>query len=341
VGEPTLRAATADDDDALRALFEACFPDSPKARADVMRWQYWDNPFAVPVSWVYEDGGAIVAHYAGMPVPITVDGAAATGAVGIDAATAPSHRGMGMFESLARAVYRDGGARGMPVTLCYPNANSLRGFVKAGGHPVGELRTFVLPVDDAWVAQRFHVPRAVASTLRRAAFRGSRSRGAVRVDAAPDGLDGLWAAVAPASPNGIRRDGAWWRWRYDGHPDSPYARYEVRDAGGRLRGAAATVVHDDFGGRFVYLLELLTLDRDAARALVAAIVDDHSGVSGLATVGLDGSPVAVAARRGGLRPLPRRLAPKALNFGIADNTGTRPDLASAPWSVAWGDLDHL
>jgi hypothetical protein len=163
----------------------------------------------------------------------------------------------------------------------------------------------------------------------------------VRVDAAPDGLDDLWAAVAPASPNGIRRDAAWWRWRYDGHPDAPYARYAVRDAGGRLRGAAAAVVHDDFGGSFVYLLELLTLDRDAARALVAAVVDDHPGVSGLATVGLDGSPVAVAARRGGLRPLPRRLAPKPLNFGIADNTGTRADLVSAPWSVAWGDLDHL
>ena len=36
----------------------------------------------------------------------------------------------------------------------------------------------------------------------------------------------------------------------------------------------------------------------------------------------------------------RQLA-KALNFGLADNAGTRPDLASAPWSVAWGDLDHL
>jgi predicted acetyltransferase len=92
------------------------------------------------------------------------------GAVGIDAATAPSHRGMGHIESLARAVYRDRGERGKPVTLCYPNANSLIGFVKAGGHPVGELRTFVLPVDDAWVAQRFHVPRVVASALRRVAF---------------------------------------------------------------------------------------------------------------------------------------------------------------------------
>jgi predicted N-acetyltransferase YhbS len=341
VGEPTLRAATVDDDGAIRALFAACFPDSPKARADVMDWQYWANPFATPVSWVYEDAGEIVAHYAGMPVPITVGGEDATGAVGVDAATAPSHRGQGLFETLARAVYRDGGERGMPVTLCYPNANSLRGFVKAGGHPVGVLRTFVLPVDDTWVARRFHVPRVVASLLRSAAFGRTRRGDATRVDGGvPGGLDDLWGAVAARSPNGVRRDAAWWRWRYDSHPDRPYRLYEVR-RGARLAGAAATVVREDFGGSFVYLLELLAVDRDAARTLVGAVADDHADVSGLATVGLAGSPVAVAARGGALRPLPRRLEPKPLNFGIADNTGTRPDLAVAPWSVAWGDLDHL
>ena len=341
MGEPTLRAATADDDAGIRALFQACFPDSPKARADILRWQYWDNPFAPPVSWVYEDGGEIVAHYAGMPVPICVDGAPATGAVGIDAATAPSHRGMGLFESLARAVYADGGRLGLPVTLCYPNANSLRGFVKAGGHPVGALRTFVLPVDDEWVARRFHVPAFAASAVRRVAFGRTAPGDARRVDGGvPDGIDELWRATAPRPPNGILRDAAWWRWRYDGHPDRPYALYEAR-RDGRLAGAAATVVRDDFGGRFVYLLELLARDRAAARALVGAVVDDHRGVSGLATVGLDGSPVAVAARWAGLRPLPRRFEPKSLEFGIADNAGTRPDLASAAWSVAWGDLDHL
>lgn len=336
-----LRAAGPEDDAALRALFAECFAGSPKARADVLAWQYWANPFAVPVSWVYEDDDRVVAHYAGMPVPILVGGAPATGAVGIDAATAPSHRGRGLFEALARAVYEDGGRRGMPVTLCYPNENSLRGFVKAGGHPVGRLRTYVLPVDAGWVARRFGVPLVAARAGRAVAFRHGRAGDAVRVTAPPGGLDALWATVAPSSPNGIRRDGAWWQWRYAGHPDAPYRLYEVR-RGGALAGAAATVEHEDFGGRFVYVLELLAVDRAAARTLVGAIVDDHAGaVAGLATTGLDPSPIALAARRGGLRPLPRRLEPKPLHFGIADNTGTRPGLAAEPWSVAWGDLDHL
>ena len=333
-----LRAAGPEDDDGIRSLFGECFPDSPKARSDVMAWQYWSNPFAPPVSWVHEDEGRIVSHYAGMPVPIVLDGADAVGAVGIDAATAPSHRGRGLFESLARAVYEDGGRREMPVTLCYPNANSLRGFVKAGGHPVGELRTFVLPIDDAWVARRFRVPRPAARALRSALFRRARPGSASRVDAPPEGLDDLWSRTAARF--GIRRDAAWWRWRYLGHPDRPYRLYEVR-RDGALAGAAATLVREDFGGRFVYLLELAALDGDAARSLVGAVVDDHDGESGVATVGLDGSPLARAATSGGLRALPRRFAPKALHFGVADNAGTRPDLARAPWSVAWGDLDHL
>lgn len=342
VHEPLLRPAGADDDEALRALFAECFPDSPKTRPEIMRWQYWDNPFGAPVSYVHEDAGRIVSHYAGMAVPILFGGAAATGAVGIDAATAPSHRGRGLFESLARAVYYDGGpAHGMPVTLCYPNDNSLRGFLKAGGHEVGRLRTFVLPLDDAWVASRFHVPRAVARAVRAAAFRVGGPASAVRVEHVPDDVDALWSHVAVASPYGIRRDTAWWRWRYDAHPDRPYRLYEVRD-GTTLTGAAAALLRDDFGGRFAYLLELLADGPAAARALVAAVADDVGReASGIVTTGLEPSPVATAARHAGLRPLPRRLEPKPLHFGVADNTRGHPDLAAHPWSVAWGDLDHL
>jgi hypothetical protein len=273
-----------------------------------------------------------------MPVPILFDGADAIGTVGIDAATAPSHRGQGLFEALARSVYEDGGRRGMPVTLCYPNVNSLRGFVKAGGHTIGQLATYVYPVDDAWVAARFGVPPLVARAGRAVAFRSRRAGTARRVERAPSGLDALWRRAGVT--HGIRRDGAWWRWRYDAHPDRPYRLYELRRSDD-LVAAAATVVREDFKGRFVYLLELLAADRQAARAVVAAVVDDHPGVSGLATTGLKGTPIAVAATRAGLRALPVRYLPKSLHFGVADNTGQHPDVASRPWSVAWGDLDHL
>ena len=334
-----LRPAGPDDDEAIRALFAESFPDSPKTRADVMRWQYWENPFAAPVSWVWEDEGRIVSHYAGMPVPLLFAGRDAVGAVGIDAATAPSHRGRGLFERIARAVYDDCGKHGMPATLCFPNVNSLRGFQKAGGYDVAALRTFVLAVDDRWLASRFHAPRPVASVFRRAVF-AVRAGGGAEVAGPPDGVDQLWQSLAAEWPYGVRRDGEWWRWRYASKPSPDYRFFEVRD-GGRLRAAAVITTREDFGGRFAFLLELLAADRDAARAVVGAVAAAATDVAGLATTAIDGTPQARWARWGGLRPLPRRLAPKPLHFGVADNVGDRPDLAAAPWSVAWGDLDHL
>src|SRR5438309_1836151 len=231
-----------------------------------------------------------------MPVPILFAGRPAVGAVGVDAATAPSHRGQGLFERMARAVYDDGGRHGMPVTLCFPNENSLRGFVKAGGLPVGQLRTFVMALDDGWLAQRFRVPRPAAAVLRRTMFRVPASGGAKKVEAPPAGLDELWSRLAPATPYGVRRDEAWWRWRYAERPGPPYRYFEVRDAD-RLQGAAAAVAREDFGGRFVFLLEFLAADRWAARSVLAAVAEQTAGdASGVATTALDDSGPARTAR---------------------------------------------
>jgi hypothetical protein len=293
---------------------------------------------------VWEDDGEIVSHYAGLPVPAIVAGEDTVAAVGVDAATAPSHRGRGLFESLARAVYEDCGSHGMAVTLCFPNDNSLRGFVKAGGHPVGRLETWVLPLDDAWVAARFHVPRVAARAARAIVFRGRRRAVTASVqetDQPPDDLDDLWADVRHHVAYGIARHGAWWRWRYAQRPGGDYRYFAVR-AGGRLRGAAAVVVRDAFGGRFACVLELVAVDGDAAAALTRTIADAVTADAvGLACVALPATETAQLARAAGFRRLPRRLEPKPLHFGVADNCGDRPNLALGPWSLAWGDLDHL
>src|SRR2546425_10920958 len=128
-----LRAAGPDDDEGIRALFVSSFPDSPKVDPDFLRWQYWDNPFSETRSWVWEDGGEIVSHYAGLPVPAVVRSHAAVAAIGVDAATAPSHRGRGLFESLAREVDLDRRRHRLPRPLGLPNASPLRGLIKAGG----------------------------------------------------------------------------------------------------------------------------------------------------------------------------------------------------------------
>ncbi|HET6794410.1 MAG TPA: GNAT family N-acetyltransferase [Acidimicrobiales bacterium] len=339
---PKIRRAGPDDDPAIRSLLAEVFPANIKARAEVMTWQYWDNPFGAAHSWVAEDDGRIVAHYAGIALPGVLGGEAVTFAMGVDAATAPTHRGLGLFEQLARAVYLDCGQAGMPVTYCLPNPNSLRGFQKAGGQEVGRARVLVAPLDDAWAAGRFHVPTLAVRAARRTAFRLPADEAGCAAEAPPEGLDGLWATVAPSYPYSVARHGAWWSWRYGQRPERPYLFAESR-ASGRLEAAAAAMVREDLGGRFLCLLELMAVDRRAARRAVAALVRSAGvlGVVGVAATALSGSPHYRLATAAGLRPLPRRFEPQPMHVGVVDNAGTRPGLTGARWSMSWGDLDHL
>ena len=337
-----LRAVGPDEDAGLRSDIGEAFPDNPKARAPITRWQYWDNPFGSTRAWVWDDGGRIVATYVGYPVPVVLGGRPAVVAIGVDAAVLPSHQGRGLFTPLSRALYADCGVHGMPLTICYPNANSTAGITKAGWLPVARLRTLVAPFDDAWLAERFSLPRPLARAVRSTAFAAGPSRGltAVEVAGPPVDLDALWACVAPTVQYGVVRDAAWWRWRYSAHPDAPYRYYEVR-RGGVLVGAAVTLAREAFGGTFLNVLELLTVEPAAARALRSALARGAGTAAGAALVAVPGSELDRLAVRAGFRRLPRRLEPKPLMFGAVRNTATAPDPAAVPWSVAWGDLDHL
>ncbi len=339
--EPVLRRGTHDDAAAIATVIRESFPDNPKGRLEVLEWQYFANPFGPTLIWVWDDGGDIVGHYTSIPYPCRFDGQPGTVAVGIDAATAPSHQGRGLFLGIAKALYADGGEHGMPATICYPNANSTRGVTKAGWRQISNLETLVILTGDELAAGRTKLPRRVVALGRKAVFRerGADATGEV-VAALPDGIDDLWRAHEDDVPYGVIRDDAWFRWRYEQHPDAGEYLFAIAHDGADLRGLAVGRVKEAFGGRFVYVLELLG-DDDAARAAVNALRSTASGLDGLGIVCNPGSPTHARARAAGFRPIPRALAPKDLPFGLVDNTGTRPELVQAPWDTAWGDVDHL
>lgn len=352
-----LRRATPADDDAIRALLAASYPDNPKTRAEFTAWQYWHNPFGPPRGWVWaDDAGRVASHWSAVAVPLRLDGRRTVGAKGVDIATDPAWRGHGLFAGLARRMIDDCREAGVPALLSHPNPASVAAVRRAGAELVARVPAFVRPGDPAWLAARLRLPERVARRLVRVGFGPSRRAGAARlpevseVAAPPVDLDALWRAAAPADGFGVVRDHAWWRWRYADRPPvdgaSPYRLFEVR-TGGRLRGAAVTTVRDAVGGRFAHVLEWLAADDDAARALGAAMTEPGAGadVDGAVVAALPRTALARHARRAGFRRLPRPLEPRPLRFVVAGGTPDDPDaaarLAAAPWSFAWGDLDHL
>ena len=341
--EPVLREARPEDEDGITACLVESFPDNPKAKPEVRHWQY-HNPFGKPMAYVYDAGGRIVGHYANYAVPCLLDGEASLAGIAVDAAVSPGYQGRRQMKPLNMALYEHSVEVGQRVSLAYPsNPIAVKGIRSAGWLEVARLRTLVLAVDDGWLAERFHVPRVAAAAVRAVGFRTGRGPAGDEVGAPPDGLDGLWATWLRAGSlrNGIIRDAAWWQWRYADSPMSEYRYFECR-RGGTLAGAACVVVREDFGGRFAYLLELLAVDRDAARSVVKAAAGNLRDIAGIATVAVDGSHLHRTAASAGLRTLPQRLEPKGLWFGFVDNTKTDLDrLTSQPWAIGWGDLDHL
>jgi GNAT superfamily N-acetyltransferase len=367
---PVVREARAEEDSELRAVLASCFPSNPKARAEVTAWQYWENPFGPTRVRVCEDRGRLVGTYAAFRVPGAVDGRPSPLAIGVDAAVLPGYRGRGLFARMARALEEDLGRDGVPFTLGYPSdPASTRSLEHAGWTQVGRLATFVLGFDPGFVAARFRLPGRLAALACAVAFgRRGAGVGAGEVDAVPAGVDELWESCASFADFGIVRTAAFLRWRYERHPDRPYRFFEAR-AGGRLRGTAVTVERSAFGGRFVYLLELLAEDVVVARALVGAVADavlrgatsgeaaapgaptglapgSPTGLApgaptGLAAVALPGSRLAALVSAAGLRRVPRILEPKPFRFGAARNDAAAPDPRGRAWWVSWGDLDHV
>jgi hypothetical protein len=337
--EPVLRAAGPDDDEAVAALIGEAFPGNPKARLDVLRWQYRDNPFGTTVGRVWEDEGRVVAHYSAFPMPYLLEGEPAVGANAVDAAVAPSHQGRRLFTPLAIALYEGCAEAGMPVAVCYAsNPIAMQGVARAGVEWKPRLRTLVLAVDDAWLARRFHLPGALGGAVRRVAFGLGRGPAGEEVGALPDGIDGLWAGMRAEVRNGVDRGEAWCRWRYEASPVGGY-RYVAVRRGGALAGLAIVLLKDDFGGRFAYLLELQAADADAARSVLRAVAA-VPGISGVATVAVDGGPLHRLGTAAGMRTLPHRLEPKGgAWYGLVDTVAGRP--LTAPWHVGWGDMDHL
>ncbi|MBW8827222.1 MAG: hypothetical protein JF603_12875 [Acidobacteria bacterium] len=231
----------------------------------------------------------------------------------------------------------------MAISYCFgSNPVALRAVGRAGWMEVARLRTLVLPVDDGWVARRFHLPRTAASMARRLAFGLGRGPTGTEAGTLPGGIDDLWARTVAAGDirNGTIRDEAWFRWRYDASPVGGYRHIAVH-AGGRLDALATVLVHDDFGGRFAYLLELVAADPDAARQVLRGVIATTPGIAGIATLAVGGGPLQRLATDAGMRTLPRRLEPKAARFGFVDNGGGTAHLRTAPWHVGWGDLDQL
>jgi len=113
-------------------LFEASFPNNEsKFTLDYLRWQYVDNPRGKVIATDAFLDGELAAHYAVLPVRFGPTGDTGTlGALSMNTATHPDHRGRGLFPRLAKTTYDHAKSRGVQWITGVANEASVKGFVK-------------------------------------------------------------------------------------------------------------------------------------------------------------------------------------------------------------------
>jgi len=335
VSELEFRRGTPADDELVRHLLSRILPGNPKNDADVMRWQYWQNPYGPAISFVCVDEDRVVCHYANIPVPLIVHGKPRMGLVGVDAATDPDYRGRGLFSRMIAESASVGMNEGYRALFFFPAPGSV--LPSAAEAPALSMPLNALPLDARWLGRRLGIP-SFAGLVAIKTFLRRPKPGPAREAAGPsEDLDTLFEAVPLSSS--IVKDAQWWQWRYRQRPRHDYRFFEHRN--GRLLTGAAVTTTADVDGPVVYVLEILATDVNAASSLVGAIAHAHDGAKAIGFRSTEHSPQTRLVRGAGLRRVPARADPRPPSLAVFEADRDNRHVHELPWAWSWGDLDHL
>ena len=155
-------------------LLQRVFPRDRPWGPD-LEWQYLNNPSG-PALYVnaYAESGALIAHYALLPMPRPVEAPVAfTGTyLSLNVAADPTAQVPGLMVATTRALFRRLQPDGPSLVLGVANENSAAGFVRMlGFRPLGKLSLTVHPPGSL---PRVEAPRALGVTPEHLAWRAAR-----------------------------------------------------------------------------------------------------------------------------------------------------------------------
>lgn len=97
---------------------------------DSFRFWYLENPIGKVISFNAWDGEEMVAHYACVPVEMKINERVVCGLLDMATVTHPSHRGKGLFKTLAKITYDYASKNGYEYVIGVANDNSYPGYIK-------------------------------------------------------------------------------------------------------------------------------------------------------------------------------------------------------------------
>ena len=127
----TPQFARVGDEEALIALYRACFPEDPE---DFWRWLLTRGPYRPGNTLVQRDGEVIAASLQMIPLELEIGGGACPAHYIYAAATLPQYRGAGRMASLLTQAAEEGRARGQQYSILIVQEPGLLRFYEKNGY---------------------------------------------------------------------------------------------------------------------------------------------------------------------------------------------------------------
>lgn len=314
----------------------------------VMRWLYMDNVVHRNYVEVARENGQTAGVYILVPGRARVAGRTREMAQSLDTLTDSHHRGQGLFPRLAASVYDRAHADGLSFVYGFPNGNSAPGFFnKLGWIKLDPIPFLIRPLRSRYFANRLDVRLSSLPDipLPLSPVRQARAR-LEKLERFDERHELLWRRYAQGIGVAVERTAEYLNWRLVDKPGAEYRRVQLnRD--GRIVGFAAYRVVRKHGGTIGYLMELVADDREprAADNLLWAVLHGmrRAGADAALAWNFPHSPHHSTYRRAAFLPLPERLRPIELHFGVlplddadAPTLGTRD-----AWYLSYCDSDTV
>jgi hypothetical protein len=350
----TVRPMAASPDDARR--FKHAFDVNEEERdLAKVEWQYLKNPGGGPlVDFAIDpqrEDDALAGIYAVFPSTFTVGGRVVTGVQSLDTLTDTAYRGRGVFTMLAGSMFARCIADRIGFVYGFPNANSAPGFFrKLAWQVLDPVPLIFLPLRSRYFLAR--IPR-IGRFLRILPDISLRGRRRVNCpegsEIAPvthfdDRWNDLWDAFATQTPVALRRDARYLAWRFQQKPGERYTTLAL-SRGQELLGFVTFTLKAKTSGRMGYLMELVARPEipGAARCLLETAVNALRADRADAVQAwcLEHSPTAPVFRDVGFRPLPERMRPWEVHFGVRAFDETLRTLLECrdSWYISLADSD--
>ncbi|MFW9975141.1 MAG: GNAT family N-acetyltransferase [Candidatus Thorarchaeota archaeon] len=208
------------------------------------RWEYESNPTGLRTICIAEGkDGTLAGHYALMPLRMKVGTREFSGAQSVDTFTHHEYRRLGIFVTLANAVYEMAAQKGVSVFYGFPSDSSYPGFVeKLDWIRVTTIdkmnKALTLPsiAMSAFGTIRKHGPRPFASLLYKLVLGWKKRRklrsdkpGLVvkRIKRFDKDVDKLWENIATQDEIRVVKDSTYLNWRYVKKPENTYMIFRV------------------------------------------------------------------------------------------------------------------